>query len=155
MGIVLCWFLWKMGPPKWQLFQHKIKKNMLFRGVRNRSRICSDLGTILKEIPSPWNHENIEKTLCFPMFFENRPSYYRPHFGLILASQNLQFWRRKSTKNRPRSLPRGFPKMGQFFIIIYVDLCWILASKMTSKINIKMHRKWVHFWTLFGTSFSS
>ena len=115
----------KNGPPKWQLFQHKIKKNLVFKGVRNRSRICSDLGTIFQEIPSPWNHENIEKTLCFPIFFENWPSYYRPHFGLILGIPNPPILEAKIHQKPPQEPFQRVPKNGSIF---HHFLCWFMLN---------------------------
>ena len=87
LDLFLCWFV-KNGPQKWQLFQHKFIKNLIFRGVRNRPRICLDLDSLLNGSPTPSNRQNIEKTLGFTGFFNS----IKNPLVFMICKKPLVYW---------------------------------------------------------------
>ena len=123
LNLHLSWFLVKMGPPKWKVFQHKTSKNMIFRAVRIRSRIQSDFVSIFKEFGALSKHENIEKTLVFAVFFENHPSSYKLHFRLTFGPPNPAIWDPKNRQKPLQERPQRVPETGSFFDRF---LCWFL-----------------------------
>ena len=121
LGAILCWFLLKTGPQIGTLFQLKLTKNLNFTGGRNGSKMCLNRVPIFNEKRDPPNHQNIEKTIGFPLKIENHTSRYRPRFCTILDLQNPPILEAKNHQKPLRDPSGRDPKNGPNLKHV---LCW-------------------------------
>ena len=121
LDLFLCWFLWKMVPQNGSFFNINSSKTWFLEGSETDPEFVQIWTHFWMEFRPPQPIKILKKPLVFHCFFEIWPSCYRPHFGSTFGFWNPPFWKPKSSKNRPRTLPGAFPKVVQFFIICYVD----------------------------------